>query len=271
MWALFTRCLLGLPGARQRLHRLLHWRTRSSAHRCAHAHARLLHVMWAEWCSDAERRLSALQKTGRCFCMALPAELDRVASLCGMGEGHWGGHSGWALAGHWWRLLEKSQAASIIHFVLLPTLMGSYGDRWLECSWCEKCGKCLDYLYLPAVSLTDIDGIGVLCDSCILRTEPVHYDYLRGLFLATISTANVFSPEIVERIADIAYEPCYNHRCHTEWSRWFHAALEDRWEVSGINYEIARGLPWAARSSALKRAWARSVTCINILYIYISL
>ena len=115
----------------------------------------------------------------------------------------------------------------IIHFVLLPTLMGSYGDRWLECSWCEKWGKCLDNLYLPAVSLTDIDGIGVLCDSCMLRTEPVHYDYLRGLFLATISAANVFSPEIVERIADIAYEPCYNHRCHTEWSRSCHGALHD--------------------------------------------
>jgi hypothetical protein len=121
----------------------------------------------------------------------------------------------------------------IIHFVLLPTLMGSYGDRWLECSWCEKWGKCLDNLYLPAVSLTDIDGIGVLCDSCMLRTEPVHYDYLRGLFLATISAANVFSPEIVERIADIAYEPCYNHRCHTEWSRSCHVALDDKWAVYG--------------------------------------
>ena len=105
----------------------------------------------------------------------------------------------------------------IIHFVLLHTLMGSYGDRWLQCSWCEKWGKCLDNLYLPAVNLKDVDGIGVLCDSCYERTEPVHYDYLRGLFRAT------FTPEIVDRIADIAYLPCYRHRCQTEWSTAFHA------------------------------------------------
>ena len=114
----------------------------------------------------------------------------------------------------------------IIDFVLLHTLLGSYGDFWLECSWCEKWGKCLDNLYLPAVSLTPVDGIGFLCDSCMLRNEPFHYDYLRGLFQATISDANVFSPEIVESIADIAYLPCYRHRCQTEWPTAFHKALE---------------------------------------------
>ena len=114
----------------------------------------------------------------------------------------------------------------IIDFVLLHTLLGSYGDFWLECSWCEKWGKCLDNLYLPAVSLTPVDGIGFLCDSCMLRNEPFHYDYLRGLFQATISDANFFSPEIVESIADIAYLPCYRHRCQTEWPTAFHKALE---------------------------------------------
>ena len=108
----------------------------------------------------------------------------------------------------------------ITHLVLLHTLMGSYGDRWLRCSWCEKWGKCQYNLYLPAVSLIDVDGIGVLCDSCFERTppEPVHYDYLKGLL------QKVLSSEIIERIADIAYEPCYNHRQYTELVEAIHIA-----------------------------------------------
>ena len=30
--------------------------------------------------------------------------------------------------------------------------------------------------------LTDVDGIGLLCDPCLARGRPPHYDYLRKLF-----------------------------------------------------------------------------------------
>ena len=84
--------------------------------------------------------------------------------------------------------------------------MGSRGDARMQCAYCEKSGKCLDDVYPPAVSLMDVDGIGVVCDPCDERGYPVHYDYLKGLLQARLSS------EIVEGIADLAYEGCSCHR-----------------------------------------------------------
>ena len=87
--------------------------------------------------------------------------------------------------------------------------MGSYGDRWLQCCFCEKWGKCLPDggLLLPddAVALWDVDGAGILCDPCLERGYPPHYDYLKGLLQARLGE----TPELVECIADFAYPTCY--------------------------------------------------------------
>ena len=89
----------------------------------------------------------------------------------------------------------------------MHTLMGSYGDAWLQCAFCEKWGKCLLAAYLPddAVSLVDVDGTGPLCDPCCDRGYPPHYDYLKGLLQARLGE----TPELVECIADFAYPTCY--------------------------------------------------------------
>ena len=51
--------------------------------------------------------------------------------------------------------------------------MGSYGDRWLYCAWCWRWGKCLaDELLNGAEPLTDVDGVGTMCDRCLELEEP---------------------------------------------------------------------------------------------------
>ena len=49
--------------------------------------------------------------------------------------------------------------------------MGSYGDRWLQCD-CGRWGK----RYWPIASnvapLWDVDGIGLLCDLCMVGAYP---------------------------------------------------------------------------------------------------
>ena len=57
--------------------------------------------------------------------------------------------------------------------VCLVSSMGSYGDRWLQCAWCWAWGRCCHDDFLQgAWPLTDIDGIGVLCDFCFELEEP---------------------------------------------------------------------------------------------------
>ena len=51
--------------------------------------------------------------------------------------------------------------------------MGSYGDRWLRCTWCWRWGKCLPDEYLNGADpLIDIDMVGVLCERCFALEEP---------------------------------------------------------------------------------------------------
>ena len=51
--------------------------------------------------------------------------------------------------------------------------MGSDDDAWLWCNRCWRWGKCLADEYLHgAQSLTDIDGLGLLCETCMALSEP---------------------------------------------------------------------------------------------------
>ena len=64
--------------------------------------------------------------------------------------------------------------------------MGSYGDRWLQCTYCGKWGKCLEHpLPIGTPSLLDVDGSGVLCDPCYDRGYPPHSSVPPALELAT--------------------------------------------------------------------------------------
>jgi len=115
------------------------------------------------------------------------------------------------------RCLYPSAAFEVRYTKLLHTLMGSYGDRWLQCSWCERWGKCLPDagLSLPddAVGLWDVDGVGVLCDPCCERRCPPHYDRLQGLLQTRLPLKSA-----IELIADFRYSTCYRHRCQTDFA-----------------------------------------------------
>ena len=64
--------------------------------------------------------------------------------------------------------------------------MGSYGDAWLQCTYCGKWGKCLEHpLPIGTPSLLDVDGSGVLCDPCYDRGYPPHSSVPPALELAT--------------------------------------------------------------------------------------
>ena len=90
----------------------------------------------------------------------------------------------------------------------LLLIMGSHGDTWLLCEWCRKGGQCLIDLPADVTPLTDIDGIGVLCDHCCNRGWPPHFDYLERLFQFKFQ---VQQAELSQRIARFAYAVCVDH------------------------------------------------------------
>ena len=98
-------------------------------------------------------------------------------------------------------LLAVSELMSWLKF--LPT-MGSYGDAWLHCTWCRRSGKCLLDMPEDVTPLTDIDGIGVLCDPCCHRGCPPHYEYLERLLEPKLGAV----AEIAERIINFTYVVC---------------------------------------------------------------
>ena len=87
--------------------------------------------------------------------------------------------------------------------------MGSYGNTWVRCSWCERWGKCTGNPLDPNDMLTDIDGIGVLCDPCYNLGYPPHYDYLWKLL------RSITSRVLAGRVAAFAYTSC----AEMEWPR----------------------------------------------------
>lgn len=85
--------------------------------------------------------------------------------------------------------------------------MGSYGDAWLHCLWCNQKGKSLLDEYLPpdVYGLRDVDSVGgVLCDACYDRGSPPHDSYLERLLASKLGNGTT----LVHLIALYAY-PVY--------------------------------------------------------------
>jgi hypothetical protein len=85
--------------------------------------------------------------------------------------------------------------------------MGSYGDVVLECSWCGQQGKCVLDEYLNGwPPLTDVDGVGVLCDLCLGKEENEQFSKrlraenaeLRGVIVAADAEIALLRAQIVE-------------------------------------------------------------------------
>ena len=80
--------------------------------------------------------------------------------------------------------------------------MGSYGNAWLRCSWCGRWGQCArDVVDGPSL-LTQIDGDGLLCETCEVRDCPPHYNYLWWLVRSKLSVQATWL------IANYAYPAC---------------------------------------------------------------
>ena len=80
--------------------------------------------------------------------------------------------------------------------------MGSYGNAWLRCSWCGRLGQCArDVVDGPSL-LTQIDGDGLLCETCEVRDCPPHYNYLWWLMRSRLPVQPTWL------IANFAYPAC---------------------------------------------------------------
>ena len=97
--------------------------------------------------------------------------------------------------------------------------MGSHGTGWLRCEWCRRWGKCLCHLPDGVAPLTDIDGIGLLCDSCYDRSCPPHYDYVERILVSKLGGTT----EPAHTIANFAYPVCA-----TEHFWWLEQEMERR-------------------------------------------
>ena len=82
--------------------------------------------------------------------------------------------------------------------------MGSFGDSWLSCTWCQKKGMNCGEIPDDVAILCDIDGIGLLCELCQVRQWPPHYDYVEKL----LGAAKLGGKYQVYAIADFAYPIC---------------------------------------------------------------
>ena len=88
--------------------------------------------------------------------------------------------------------------------------MGSYGDRWLYCTFCGKRGKNLLHpLPVGTPSLIDIDGTGILCDPCYDRGCPPHYDWLENMLRTKLGQATT---ETTILITDYTFQRCADYK-----------------------------------------------------------
>ena len=89
--------------------------------------------------------------------------------------------------------------------------MGSYGDRWLRCSWCSRWGQCKSDVPAPYASLLDADGVGVICIPCYHRCYPPHYHYLLMLlgveWSVAVDIANYAYPICAQTAIDLDGDP----------------------------------------------------------------
>ena len=75
--------------------------------------------------------------------------------------------------------------------------MGSYGNRWLQCTTCQIWGQCLDELPLGILALLDIDGCGLFCEACHDRWQSHGFNpwdrwlsqHEQGLQVSVVDTA----------------------------------------------------------------------------------
>ena len=83
--------------------------------------------------------------------------------------------------------------------------MGGYGDRWVQCTYCRKWGKCSIDLAPNITPLADVDGIGVLCDPCRDRGGPPNYVPSHSMLTFVISIGSLLgrSREEVEPYAQV--------------------------------------------------------------------
>ena len=70
--------------------------------------------------------------------------------------------------------------------------------------------------------LTDVDSIGLLCDPCLARGRPPHYDYLRELLRTNFAIAG--DEYVLVTIAMYAYRDFEEHNAwHNAMLRWHNA------------------------------------------------
>ena len=81
--------------------------------------------------------------------------------------------------------------------------MGSYGDRWLQCAYCGKWGKCIDEDGVE--HLSDAGPIGPLCDPCNDRGQPPHLRKYSRLL------PRLMPDTVVVNILEFAFNVCYDN------------------------------------------------------------
>ena len=85
-------------------------------------------------------------------------------------------------------LVSIAHPAAVAHRAASGALaMGSYGDEWVQCEFCDRWGKCTRWWWdytrdCWADGFFDVDGVGVLCEACLDRGCPPHAADLQALF-----------------------------------------------------------------------------------------
>ena len=127
--------------------------------------------------------------------------------------------------------------------------MGSYGDRWLQCTYCGEWGKCLEHpLPIGTPSLLDVDGSGVLCDPCYDRGYPPHYDWVENMFGTKLG---ILSLATTSAITEYAYQRCADYKEQHIQNQIFFASLS----ANILQYPDDTGPPTACPCGNCKAIW----------------
>ena len=136
------------------------------------------------------------------------------------------------------KALHTPHAYQVLQTSMLVADMGSYGDRWIRCSWCEKWGKTLTDLPESVTPLISIDGIGELCEPCFDRCYPPHYDYLWTLLGPSLYDNLI----ITQGIANFAYPVCAEVAAWEERKRYRTAAIATESGTSATSALVTSGV-----------------------------
>jgi len=91
--------------------------------------------------------------------------------------------------------------------VLEHRTMGSYGYRWMQCSWCNVWGRVawpVDTIQPPIV-LFDVDGCGLICEPCYDRGWPPHALYVIHVLRRSRASLPTRVAELIAVYAYAAY------------------------------------------------------------------